>query len=253
MIFWYNTLSRFQTGDDVLFLNHGLPTTDGDPKTVALADRDEKHRYAIQLYNYLACKTNWQQKDVLEVSCGRGGGADWLMRTLQPRTLVGLDIARKSTNFCRRYYTNPNLRFETGDAQDMPFENASFDIVINVESSLNYPNFNAYLAEVDRVLRPGGQFLIADYRRKGRVSYFRNGLEALGYTENFIEDISAQIIRGLKFSEVQKLSIIEKYIPRPLRGAIGRFARVTTDEDSEIELFRQGVKIYLAASLTKPF
>ena len=120
MIFWYNTLSRFQTGDDVLFLNHGLAPVDGDPHTVSLAPQDEKHRYAIQLYDFVARMADWRDKDVLEVSSGRGGGADWLMRTFQPRRLVGLDIAKKSVEFCNSYYSDSNLHFETGDAQAMP-------------------------------------------------------------------------------------------------------------------------------------
>ncbi len=89
-------------------------------------------------------------------SCAAFGRARWLASTSP--TLP--------TEFCRRHYTNPGLSFETGDAQAMPFADASFDIVFNVESSLNYPDFDAYLREVDRVLKPGGRFLIADYRRR---------------------------------------------------------------------------------------
>ena len=46
-----------------------------------------------------------------------------------------------------------------GDAQDLPFPDESFDAVINVEASHIYPNFERFLGEVARVLRPGGHFL----------------------------------------------------------------------------------------------
>lgn len=252
MIFWYNFLSRFQTGDDVLFLNHGLAPSAGNPEKLVLSEKDEKHRYAIQLYSFLCSSLDWTDKNVLEVSSGRGGGTDWLIRTFHPKTVIGLDIAKFSTHFCRRYYSHPNLSFETGDAQSMPFDDCSFDIVINVESSLNYPDFDSYLSEVNRVLKPGGEFLIADYRRRAKIPQFRTALQQMGYGVNYIEDISDGIIRGLELSEAQKLSIIEKHVPRLLRGIVCRFARVTNDEDSEIELFRQGKKIYLAARLKKP-
>ena len=58
----------------------------------------------------------------------------------------------------------PGLAFEVGDAERMPFPDASFDAVVNVESSHCYPSMPAFLSEVRRVLRPGGHFLYADLR-----------------------------------------------------------------------------------------
>ena len=60
-----------------------------------------------------------------------------------------------------------------GDAQNLPFPDESFDAVINVEASHIYPNFERFLGEVARVLRPGGHFLYADFRN-------RDGLPRLG-------------------------------------------------------------------------
>ena len=52
-----------------------------------------------------------------------------------------------------------------GDAQNLPFPDQSFDAVINVEASHQYPDFPRFLEEVTRVLRPGGHFLYTDSRR----------------------------------------------------------------------------------------
>ena len=68
MVFWYNLISRFDTGDDLLFLNHGYAARDGDPNTIDLDPGDEKHRYSIQLYHRLTASTDWQGKRALEVS-----------------------------------------------------------------------------------------------------------------------------------------------------------------------------------------
>lgn len=252
MVSWYNMISRIDTGNDLLFLNHGYAAPDGDPDTVALDPSDEKHRYSIQLYHRLAASTDWRGKQALEVSSGRGGGADWIMRNFRPHSLVGLDIAKGSIRFCRRHYTDPGLTFETGDAQAMPFSDASFDIVFNVESSLNYPDFDAFLREVDRVLRPGGRFLIADYRRRKGLLRFEASLRATGYEVVRIEDISAEIIRGQELSESRKVAVIEKSAPTFLHNTIRRFARISNEGDSECELFRSGRKRYLIAILDKP-
>ncbi len=252
MVFWYNFISRMDTGDDLLFLNHGFAPVDGDPKTVDLPPDEEKDRYSIQLYHQLAKTVEWDGKDALEVSSGRGGGTDWVAQAFKPKTLVGLDIAKVSTDFCNKHYSTPGLSFVTGDAQNMPLEDASFDIIFTVESSLNYPDFDAFVAEAHRVLRPGGHLLITDYRRAGKAERFEASLRNSGMNVLSFESIAPQIIRGLELSEDRKLAVIDKYAPRLLRPLIGRFARVSGEEVSELELFSSGKKVYFTSVLQKP-
>ena len=54
------------------------------------------------------------------------------------------------------------MRFEVGDAETLPFDAESFDIVTNLESSSCYPDVHAFYREVHRVLAPGGHFLYSD-------------------------------------------------------------------------------------------
>ncbi|CAN0494896.1 unnamed protein product, partial [Discosporangium mesarthrocarpum] len=105
MVFWYNFISRLDTGDDLLFLNHGYAPVTGDPKSIKLGPEEEKDRYSIQLYHQLASTVDWAGKDALEVSSGRGGGAASVMRAFLPNSLVGLDIAKASTDFCNKRFS----------------------------------------------------------------------------------------------------------------------------------------------------
>jgi len=66
---------------------------------------------------------------------------------------------------CRERHKLPGLDFVQGDAENLPFPDQSFDAVINVEASHQYPHFPRFLEEVARVLRPGGYFLYTDSRR----------------------------------------------------------------------------------------
>lgn len=54
------------------------------------------------------------------------------------------------------------MRFEVGDAEHLPVEDQSFDVVTNIESSHTYPNLRAFFAEVKRVLKTDGAFLYTD-------------------------------------------------------------------------------------------
>ena len=73
---------------------------------------------------------------------------------------TGVDLAPEAIAFCRK--THADARFEVGDAEHLPFEHATFDVVTNIESSHTYPNLRAFFAEVSRVLTQGGLFLYTD-------------------------------------------------------------------------------------------
>src|SRR3546814_1062192 len=84
---------------------------------IDLLPGDEPDRYSIQLYHQTAAALDWTGLDGLEVGCGRGGGASYVARYLKPRSLVGLDIADRAIEFCRRRHAAPGLSFVSGDAQ----------------------------------------------------------------------------------------------------------------------------------------
>lgn len=124
-----------------------------------LSESDEPNRYCIQLYHQTASQVDLTGKEVLEVSCGAGGGASYIARNLGPASYTGLDLNPASIDLCRAKHRLPGLQFVQGDAQNLPFPDESFDAVVNVEASHQYPDFRGFLAEVARVLRPGGHFL----------------------------------------------------------------------------------------------
>jgi ubiquinone/menaquinone biosynthesis C-methylase UbiE len=73
--------------------------------------------------------------------------------------VTGVDLAPEAIAFCRRRHRLPNVRFDVGDAENLPVETASFDAVTNIESSHIYPNLPSFYAEARRVLKTDGIFL----------------------------------------------------------------------------------------------
>src|SRR3546814_1642580 len=122
---------------------------------IDLLPGDEPDRYSIQLYHQTAAALDWTGLDGLEVGCGRGGGASYVARYLKPRSLVGLDIADRAIEFCRRRHAAPGLSFVSGDAQKLPVPAASFDVVLDVESSGSSPDRDAFFAERSEERRVG--------------------------------------------------------------------------------------------------
>ena len=97
---WYPYLTRRLQRDEVLFLNYAFETD--PPLNVPLGADDEPNRACIQLYHHVATQVDLRGKNVLEVSCGHGGGASYLTRTLQPATYTGLDLNPTGIRFCQQ-------------------------------------------------------------------------------------------------------------------------------------------------------
>lgn len=139
---WYPYLTRRLRSEEVLFLNYAFETD--PPVGLKLDPADEPNRACIQLYHHVATQVDLQGKNVLEVSCGHGGGASWLTRTLHPASYTGLDLNPTGITFCKKRHQVPGLRFVQGDAQSLSFPPQTFDAVINVEASHCYPTFPAF-------------------------------------------------------------------------------------------------------------
>ena len=159
---WYPFLTWRVHKEEVLFLNYAFE--EEPPMNIPLRCADEPNRACIQLYHHVATQVALRGKNVLEVSCGHGGGAAYLSRTFAPQHYTALDLNPAGIRFCRQRHQADGLVFIQGDAENLPFEKNTFDLVINVEASHCYPSFPRFLAEVARVLRPGGHFLYADLR-----------------------------------------------------------------------------------------
>jgi ubiquinone/menaquinone biosynthesis C-methylase UbiE len=192
----YRFLSRLLAGDDVLFLNYGYE--EDPPMALPLAVSDEADRFPIQLYHRTATQVDLIGKKVLEVSCGHGGGASYLMRTVHPASYTGLDLNTVGIEFCRKKHNLRGLDFVQGNAECLPFPDQSFDAVINVESSINYQDVPRFFAEVARVLRPEGHFLYADIRYADAFAAWETDLANIPLRLVSDRVINAEVMRGLE-------------------------------------------------------
>jgi SAM-dependent methyltransferase len=231
-------------------MNYGYADGPGHGHTIALDPKEEAERYCHQLYHHVVVGIDLTGKDVVEVSCGRGGGSAFVHRYHCPRTLTGIDIAHAAVGFCRRVHHSRGLRFVQGDAEDLPVFDDSVDAVINVEASFCYGEIERFFAEVRRVLRPGGYFLYADLRLAEELDDLMAALHRSGLDMLAREDITAGVIRALDLDAERRESDTRANSPWFLRHAMGTFAgapgtRIPT-------LLGQGRMRYFRILLRKP-
>lgn len=212
---WYSFLTRC-VWDDVLFLNYGFE--DDPPLRIPLDASDDPNRACIQLYHTVTSQVELRGKAVLEVSCGHGGGASYLMRTLRPERYTGLDLNPTGIRFCRQQHASvPGLDFVQGDAEALPFPDQSFDTVINIEASHCYASFPQFLTEVVRVLKPGGHLLYADFRSAEDIAVWEKAIASAPLRVKVCRDISGPVLRGMARNSSRSHALVSRYLPKALQ------------------------------------
>ena len=244
---WYQYLAGYQLRD-WRFMNYGYSPLNAAAPLLDLQPADEPNRSSIHLYHHVASAVPLSGLEVLEVGCGRGGGAAYVARALGPRRMVAVDLSPRAIDLCRARFSAPNLAFQVGDAERLPFADGSFDVVLNVESSHCYGRFDLFLREVRRVLRPDGHFLYADFRPGAEVPAWRGALVAAGFTIAAERDLRPGVVAALDADDDYKRDLIGRIVDRPLAGIFREFAglRGTTLNDA----LRNGDFSYRAFVLT---
>jgi ubiquinone/menaquinone biosynthesis C-methylase UbiE len=239
---WYQTLALKAKRKDWGFMNYGFEPAGGE--RIALSPADEPDRECIQLYERVVSAADLAGSRVLEVGSGRGGGASYLARYHHPAQVIGADFAPAAVELCRRQHADvANLRFEVGNAEELPFDDADFDALVNVESSHCYGHVEAFVSEAIRVLRPGGSFLFADFRSRDEMS----ALEALfdrqrTWERVAREDITPGVLAALEATDAMKRQWIESALARRFHGVAGEVAGVVGGEMHR--RFKSGALLY---------
>ena len=107
--------------------------------------------------------------DVLDVACGTGNAT--IPAAKAGARTTGLDFAPGLLEVARERAADAmvEIDFVEGDAQDMPFDDASFDRVVSTFGHMFAPDHERTAAEMKRVLRPGGVIAFACWTPQGAI------------------------------------------------------------------------------------
>lgn len=196
---YYASISRLIPDPRLTFMNYGYVEEGED--FAWCGDADWVWRYAINLIRRALTGVDAGGRRVLDVGCGRGGPASYIARCLDPAEVVGLDASEDGVRFCEEQHVHPRLRFVHGSAEALPFDDASFDVVLNVESSHCYLRPADFFSEVSRVLKLGGSFCYSDVLLPDQFERIRRLLaDTPGFSLRTESDISPQVARAIELN-----------------------------------------------------
>lgn len=101
--------------------------------------------------------------EVLDIACGEGYGSNLLAR--RAKNVKGVDLDEQAILHANAKYKRRNVSFEVGDCVKIPADDDAFDAVVSFETVEHVTDPNAFIAEVQRVLSPGGLLIISSPNR----------------------------------------------------------------------------------------
>ncbi len=246
---WYQFAAQEYGKASAYFMNYGYNYSSEPSTPLILNSSEEATRFQFQLYHYVATRINVEGKKVLEVGCGGGAGAGYIVRRFKPKLYTALDFSVEAVRSCRRNQLCENLTFVAGDAEDLPFRNERFDVVINVESCHGYISLGIFMDHIRRILAPGGHFVLVDFRSVHTLDTLQRAIANSGLTVLEDQPITANVIEAMRSQEEEKesyLTTVPEDLKTPLREFMGA-------KGSEIyEGLKHGRAVYVSYLLQKP-
>ena len=102
-----------------------------------------------------------RDKDVLEIATGPGTIAKSVAGVA--KSMIATDYAENMIVQAKKGEVPDNLIFEVADAMDLPYEEDRFDVVLIANALHIVPDPKKVLAEIDRVLKPGGILIAPNF------------------------------------------------------------------------------------------
>lgn len=245
LLYWY--LNKLDKQKKLTFMNFGYAEAGEE---IRLDPEFEMNRYPVQLYHQLCQLAGIENKEIVEVGSGRGGGLAYITKTHRPSSAIGIDLEKSAVAFSNKHHALPNLHFIAGNAQQLPLENNSCDVLINVESSHRYLSPESFVREVKRVLRPGGYFLFTDFRYADEWPLMINILKKSGLDILFERDITPHVIHSLDRDSARRMDLVKRFAPRILQKDILNFSGSKGTQTYHAFLSRKF--IYRTFKLQKP-
>lgn len=114
---------------------------------------------------------------LLDAGCGTGPMIEILAEHYPNKHYTGIDLTPAMIEAAQAKHI-ADADFIVGDCENLPFANASFDVILCSNSAHHYPDLPAFYASVARCLAPGGRFILRDYTSDSAlVRWFMHSIE----------------------------------------------------------------------------
>ncbi len=154
---FYDTVAR--RNPELPFLNYGY----ADPADTTPLEQGASSLETVcrSLYEEVLTPMPPGLERLVEIGCGRGGGAFYLLQAQPHLQYLGLDLSREHIKVCReRFSGRRNASFSIANASRLPLPAGQFDAAFSVEASHHFGDLHSFFREVALSLKPAGWFFL---------------------------------------------------------------------------------------------
>ncbi len=149
----------------------------------------------LQRYQFVRSFAD-ETSDVLEVACGSGMGLPYLVK--RARTVTGTDVDPANIELSRELAQgHPGITVSCCDGHVQPYDDASFDVVSLLEAVYYLEDPPAHVAEVHRLLKPGGRYILST------VNCEMEGFHPSPHAQTYFEAHALRRLLSSTFSQVE--------------------------------------------------
>lgn len=209
-----------------------------------------RHRLIVQLLKDLKLPGNLR---ILDIGCGTGAMLDQLSAF---GSVVGADFSEEALAFCRKRgeRTEMDYRLVRADARQLPFQSESFDVVTAMDIIEHIDQDKTAMAEMLRVLKPGGRLLATvpaymalwsghdvalHHHRRYTAAGFRDVARRAGFTvEHLSYTVAALLPLVALFRRIERAFHDPKKPPKanvvPVPGFVNRLLLAMMDFETQL-------------------
>lgn len=132
--------------------------SDFDPTDAKCQEHLNRYMFAAQ-YLRAPCR-------VLDIACGIGYGSRHLADSARGIEVIGLDLSEQAVRYVESHFRGDTVSFLVGDGTQLAFPDKTFDYVTSFETVEHIPEYEEFLSELRRVLKPGGTLVLSTPNRE---------------------------------------------------------------------------------------
>ncbi len=192
--------------------------------------------------------------NVLDVGCGAGFLTNELAR--QGFAVTGLDASVQSLEVARHYDATGSVRYETGDANNLPYPAGTFEVACAMDLLEHVEQPARVIGEISRVLKPGGLFFFHTFNRnpiswligiKGVEWFVKNTPRDLHVLRLFIKPAE---LRQMCEQSGLRVESIRGFAPKFFHSAFWKMILTgEVDDDFEFQFTRSTLTGYLGKAI----
>ena len=143
-------------------------------KQASVYDTSDYSKYPRECYTFVMKALAGIEFDkILDLGCGTGAILEQIGDTYNSAELYGVDLSENMIEQAK-WRLESKATLSTGDAENLPFADNTFDLVCCVESFHHYPNPDKALLEISRILKPNGTLLLCDTWSRAPIRQIMN-------------------------------------------------------------------------------